>query len=66
MRSTSPPVAHLGPETILTVATLGLYIAGALRTVRRLQNLSLPAARRSVLMLGGVGLLLASMLLRLR
>jgi hypothetical protein len=66
VRSTTIPIAGLAPRAVFAVATLAIYVGAALRTVRRLPTMSLAAARSSVLMLAGIGLLLASMLLNLR
>jgi hypothetical protein len=43
-----------------------IYVAASLRAVRRLPGLSPTAAQQSVLMLAGIGLILASMLVNLR
>jgi hypothetical protein len=59
-------VARLAPEAVVAFVMLVSYVGGALLTERRLPSMTLTAARGSVLMLAGVGLLLASMLLNLR
>ena len=65
-RSGTVPVSRLAPLGIMACLVLALYIAAWLRMVRRLPGLSPPAAQQGVLMLAGVGLILASMLLSLR
>ncbi len=58
--------ARRAPETVVALAMLAVFVGGTLLTERRLPTRTPAAARGSVLMLAGVGLLLASVLLRLR
>jgi hypothetical protein len=66
VRSTATLAARLTPQSVFAFAMLLVYVGGALLTVRWLPGMSPPRARESVLLLAGVGLLLASALLELR
>jgi hypothetical protein len=65
-RSAGVPATRLVPGAVLASFVFAIYIAASLRAVRRLPGMSPPAAQQGVLMLAGIGLILASMLVSLR
>ena len=65
-RSAGGPATRLVPGTVMASLVFAIYVAASLRAVRRLPGLSPHAAQQSVLMLAGMGLILASMLVSLR